>query len=296
MSIAAGTTGAEATALLDPALLARLERVQLATRRRLAGRFTGDHRSRRHGTSLDFADQREYTPGDDVRLIDEHLYARLDLLAVKLYEAEEDLHVRLLVDTSASMAGAKARTAARLAGALGFVSLVRRDTVSVHTAPLSRQAPRFVGRAAAPRMLEHLAGLGVAGQTGLADAVADLLDRSQPPGLTVLLSDLLTPDWDVAVRRLPVRGEVVVVHVLDPVDLRPDLVGDVDLVDAETGARVAVSLDPDALDRYEVVARAWVDEVAGRCRSAGASYLRVESDADVGDLLLRSWRDAGVLR
>ena len=91
-------------ALLEPALLARLEAMQLVTRRRLAGSLAGEHRSTRHGSSLDFADQREYHPGDDFRRIDYHVLARLDQLLIRLYEADDDLLVRLVVDTSASMA------------------------------------------------------------------------------------------------------------------------------------------------------------------------------------------------
>src|SRR5215468_300381 len=103
--------------------MARLERLQLGTRRRLSGQFAGEHRSRRHGTSLDFADYREYHPGDDFRRIDYHLWARLDVLLLKLFEADDDLTLRLLVDTSASMAGPKLQQARRVAAALGFVSL-----------------------------------------------------------------------------------------------------------------------------------------------------------------------------
>ena len=139
--------------LLDPRLLARLEALQLGTRRRLAGHFAGEHRSTRRGSSPDFADYRQYHPGDDFRRIDYFLYARLDVLLLKLYEAEDDLHLRLLVDTSASMAtGGKLDMARRVAAALGFVALTRRDPVSVHTFPLQRAAPRFAGRAAVPAL------------------------------------------------------------------------------------------------------------------------------------------------
>ena len=122
--------------LVAPELLAQLARLQLATRRPLAGLAPGTHRSPKRGSSLDFADYREYHPGDDFRRIDYNLYARLDTLLVKLFDAEEDLAVRLLVDTSASMAhGGKLRWAVEAAAALGFVGLVRRDVVSVATVP-----------------------------------------------------------------------------------------------------------------------------------------------------------------
>lgn len=285
-------------ALVDPRLLGRLEALQIATRRRLAGRLSGNHRSTRHGTSVDFADYRQYHPGDDFRRIDYDLLARLDVTLLKLFEAEDDLSVRLLVDTSGSMAaGGKLVQAARVAAALGFVALVRRDAVSVHTFPAAGTPPRFVGRSAAPALFSHLGGLRAQGRTDVAAAAAALLARRGPPGLTVLVSDLLTPQWEIALQRLPARGgDVVVVHVLAGSDLHPDLEGDLELVDAEGAGRVPVSLGPDVVAAYERTARAWADGVADRCHRGGIGYVRVLADDDLEEVLLAGWRRAGVLR
>jgi uncharacterized protein (DUF58 family) len=331
--------------LLEPALLARLEALQLGTRRPLAGFMSGEHRSRRHGTSLDFADYREYHPGDDFRRIDYHLYARLDVLLLKLYEAEEDLHLRLLVDTSASMGSSdKLETAARVAAALGFVALTRRDPVSVHTFPLDRPAPRFLGRGAVPTFFQHLESLSATGTTDFAAAVSHLLARPGPPGLTVVLSDLLTPEWEPALSRLPARGsDVVIIHVLSPGEIdpmlstpdgimnganpskndglspqpapesarrrrfrpggqrsqprsRPFATGDIELVDRETGARLAVSVTSEAMARYRQVADAWLERVEQRCRQVGATYVRIMTDESLEATLLTAWRRQGVLR
>lgn len=281
--------------LLDPRLLGRLEALQVGTRRRLAGRLSGNHRSVRHGSSLDFADYRQYHPGDDYRRIDYHLLARLDVVLLKLFEAEDDLSVRLLVDASGSMAtGGKLRW---LAAALGFVALVRRDPVTVHTFPAARPSPRFNGRAAAPALFAHLGSLTAGGETNVAAAAAHLLARRGPPGLTALVSDLMTPEWETALERLPARGgDVVVVHVLATEDLRPSLTGDVELVDAEGGRRVAVTLGTDAVAAYEQVVTAWADGVADRCHRAGLGYVRVLADEDLADVLFAGWRAAGVVR
>ena len=284
--------------LLPPRLLARLETLQLATRRRLAGQLAGEHRSPRHGSSLDFADYRTYHPGDDFRRIDYHLYARLDTLLLKLYEAEDEVRLRLLIDTSASMGrGGKLAQAARVAGALGFVALVRRDPVTLHTFPFEGGAPRFAGRGAAPMLFRHLQALESSGTTPFAAAASHLLARPGPAGLTVVCSDLLTPDWETGLSRLPARGsEVVVVHVLAPEDLKPDFVGDLELVDAESGGRVSVSCSADTLADYTRAAEAWADNVAARTRAAGAAYVRIGSNDDLEPLLLGGWREAGVLR
>lgn len=287
--------------LLSPWFLDQLERLQLATRRPLAGRSSGNHRSRRHGTSLDFADYREYHPGDDFRRIDYHLLARLDVLALKLFEADDDLQVRLVVDTSQSMAsGGKLTQAARMAAALGFVSLVRRDAVSLHTlstSGLGRPAPRFTGRHAAGQLFAQLAALEPSGPTPFVPVVSDLLSRPGPRGLTIVLSDLLTPEWDEAISRLPARGgDVVIVHILDASELQPTHAGDFDLVDAETGARVAVSLSEQTRDEYRELVTNWLDDVARRCRSVDAAYFLISSDDDIESILLAAWRNEGLLR
>jgi uncharacterized protein (DUF58 family) len=284
--------------LLDARLLARLEALQLGTRRRLAGQFAGEHRSPRRGASPDFADYRQYHPGDDFRRIDYFLYARLDILVLKLFEAEDDLHVRLLVDTSASMASdGKLDAARRVAAALGFVALIRRDTVSVHTFQPRPAAPRFAGRGRVPALFDHLGGLEAGGPTPFAAAASHLLARPGPAGLTVVISDLLTPDWRGAITRLPARGaEVVVVHVLAPSELRPALAGDVELIDRETGQRVAVSLAPETLRRYETSVEGWLEDVEARCRQVGAGYVRFLTTDDLEATLLDSWQRAGLLR
>lgn len=287
-------------ALLTPRFLGRLERLQLATRRPLSGRLSGEHRSRRHGTSLDFADYREYHPGDDFRRIDYHLLARLDVLALKLFEADDDLHVRLLIDTSASMqSGGKLLQAQRLAAALGFVALVRRDTVSVHTISVdgSQDAPRFVGRNAAAALFDHIGSLESAGTTPFVPTVRALLARPGPQGLTIVLSDLLTPEWDAAITRLPaLGGDVLIVHVLDAEELNPTAAGDLDLVDSETGKRVAVSLSEQTRHEYRAIVSRWLDDVALQCRSVDAGYILVLADEDIEPLLLTTWRENGLLR
>lgn len=287
-------TGAD---LIPPVLLARLERLQLVTRRRLAGGLAGEHRSPRHGSSLDFADFRDYYPGDDLRRLDLNALARLDRLLITLFDAEDELTLRLLVDTSGSMAGAKLRRATELAAAVGFTALIRRDVVSVHTFPTSRPGPRFRGRVASGPLFDHLAALEAEGDTPFAQAADRVLAQPGPPGLTVVFSDLLTADWDEGIRRLPARqGELAVVHVLDPTDLDPGLSGDLELVDSETGARIEVSLSSTVLEDYRRLVRRWVDDVAGQVRAAGGSYLQVLTSDELERVLFVGARDAGVVR
>ena len=285
-------------ALLSAAMMGRLERLQLSTRRPLAGYLAGVHRSPRHGSSLDFADYRSYHPGDDFRLIDYHLLARLNVLLIKLFEADDELNLRVLIDTSASMGSeGKLTHAKKLAAAVGFVALVRRDTVNVYTFPTHRPAPRFASRYATAQMFRYLEELTATGPTTIAQAARYQLSQPGKPGLTVLISDLLTPDWDHGISRLLARGsDLVVVHVLSQSELEPDFYGDIEIIDRETKERMPVSLSPDTYKEYHRSFIAWVDTVASRCRHLGAAYTRTLAGDDIEFLLLSGWRREGIFR
>jgi uncharacterized protein (DUF58 family) len=284
--------------LLPHDLLAQLEQLQLVTRRRLAGRFAGEHRSPNFGSSLDFADYREYHPGDDYRRIDYPVYARTGQLFLRLFEAEDDVTIRILLDRSASMGfHGKLQQAIRLAAATGFVALTRRDPVTLHLEPATAPAQRFSGRDAVSPLFRALSAVTAAGSTDLDRVTGDLLGVPGPRGVTVVISDLLTPSWDAALDRLAgAGGDTVVLHVLAEAEVHPDLTGDLDVVDAETGEQVAVSMAVDARHDYEALVEQWLTRCAARCTSRGATYQRVLASDDVGEVLLRGWRERGVVR
>ena len=283
--------------LLSPALMARLESLQVNSRRRLLGRFGGEHVSKRYGNAIDFADFREYHPGDDFRRIDYHVLARLDQILIKLFEADDEVTLRLLIDTSASMeVGGKLEQAKRLAAALGFVALTAHDAVSVHTFPATGPAPRFAGRAGIPSLLTHLEALQAIGPTPFAEAAGHLLSQSGLPGITVVLSDLLTPQWRTLMQLRSSGSDVMVIHVLCQEDLDPGYTGDVELVDREVGDRLTVSVTEDVASSYRARVGLWKEDVMRATRGSGALYVAVDADDDVEDMLLTTWREAGVLR
>src|SRR5688500_6428273 len=147
--------------LLSPDLLAQLERLELARRNTFRGRMKGERRSKRKGQRVEFADFRNYVPGDDLRLLDWNLYARLDKLIVKLFLEEEDLHFYTLIDASMSMDfgdPTKLHYAKQLAASLAFIGLVRADRVRIETLGQSagNRGPTLRGRASVWRMLEHV--------------------------------------------------------------------------------------------------------------------------------------------
>ncbi len=285
--------------LLDPDFIARLERLRLLARRRFAGTAGGARRSTRRGASVEFADHRAYAPGDDIRRIDWNAYARLEELVLRLYVAEEDLTVHLLVDRSASMGfgePSKLEVAKRLAAALSYVSLAGSERVAV--VPFGDRADRPLpptrGKRRVGHVLRFLDGIQATGETDLAQAVDQFLARRPRPGLVVLLADLLDPGgWTRPLDRLLAeKHEPVLFHVLAAEELDPPSGGDFAFVDSERGTRVEVSLDARARRAYLARLGSFLEEVEGYARKRGISYVRVSGD-DALEQALMSYLRAG---
>jgi uncharacterized protein (DUF58 family) len=291
--------------LFEPSFVRALEALTLAGRRTPSGRAAGQWRSRASGSSVEFSDYRTYAPGDEYRRIDWNAYARLERLFVRLYRAEEDLGLTLVLDTSASMdwgRPSKARLAAQLAGALAFIALQSGDRVELATcrdAAVSERLPGLRGEAsawAAWRMLERLSCGGATNLNAGLSACARYLRGS---GMTVILSDLFSPEGyqqgiDALLGR---RQDVLLVHVLAPDELSPpaDLVGEWRLVDTEPAAPVEASISPSVLRAYRRLLGAFTAEVGDFCRRRGVTYLQLRSDTNVAEVVLRTFRRIGVV-
>src|SRR6187551_1763332 len=149
--------------LLSPQLLAQLERLELVSRKIFRGRMKGERKSKRKGQSVEFADFRQYVPGNDLRFIDWNLFARLERLYLKLFLEEEDLHFYALIDSSSSMEfgePTKLWYAKQLAASLGFIGLCRADRVKIETLGTKSRKPGSTlrGRSSLWRMQEYLEG------------------------------------------------------------------------------------------------------------------------------------------
>jgi uncharacterized protein (DUF58 family) len=287
--------------LLTPELRARLERLALADRRRLRGLWAGRHRSVRLGESLDFADYREYNPGDDFRRIDYNLWARLGVVLIRLFEAEDEMPLQIVVDTSASMDfGSKFETARTMAAVVAFLGLASGERVRLVTVPApgrtALQGPwaRHVG--SWPRLEQWLEALEPEGGTDLPAAARLMAAPGAHRGPVVLVSDLLADGWQSAIDLMGTRGGGVVLHVVAPEELDPDLTGDLSLRDAETKEEVAVSISGDAADRYRERIRRFLAEAAGRARRAGMDYVLVTAQPGAVDDALRGLVATGLVR
>lgn len=287
------------SSLLDPAFLRRLARLAVVARRRFAGASAGARRSTRRGSSAELADHRAYSPGDDVRRIDWNAYARLEELVLRLYVAEEDLSVYLLVDTSASLglgAPPKIDAAKRIAAGLGYVALAGSDRVSVWPfgdgAKVAMAPTR--GKKQVARLLGALDGLSADGETDLARSVDTFLARRPRPGLVMVVSDFLDPSGYARPldRLIAEKHEPVLFHVVDPEELDPVAGGDLLLVDSERGHELEVTLDERALRAYRARVQAFLAELESYAKKRGLFYGRVTTGVDFEEVLLGYLRAA----
>ena len=292
-----------ASTLLSPELLARLEQMELVSRKVFRGRMKGERRSRRKGQSVEFADFRNYVPGDDLRFIDWNTYARLDRLFLKLFLEEEDLHFYALLDTSRSMdfgEPTKFFYGKQIAAALGFIGLVRGDRVKIETfgARTAKAAPAFRGRRSLWRMLEYLDELEPGEAVPLAEATKSFCLRNSGKGIVVLVTDLMDKQgYEPALRYLLAREmDVYVVHVLSVEEMAPDLAGDLRLVDCEDGDEAEITVNAPVLKRYERTLSAFVDSAREFCTRRGILYVLARGDVPVQDLVTGYLRRRGLVR
>lgn len=291
------------TPILTPEFLAQLERLELVSRKIFRGRLKGERRSKRKGQSVEFADYRNYVPGDDLRFIDWNIYARLDRLFLKMFLEEEDLHFYTLLDTSGSMGfgdPTKLEYGKRVAAALGFVGLINSDRVRIETlAQAAREpGPVFRGRASLWRMLAYLESFEPNGPTTLKEGIKNFCLRNRGKGIVVVITDLMDKQgYEDAFRYLVAQQmDVYVVHVLAAEELKPELRGDLQLVDCEDEDRAEVTVSAPLLKRYEQTLNAFIGGAKDFCARRGMNYLLASNELPFDQLVTSYLRKRGLVR
>jgi len=313
-------------ALLTPELLRQLEQFQLLAARRAKSSAKGERRSRARGQSVEFADHRNYVPGDDFRYLDWNLYGRLDRLFLKLYEEERELPVRIFLDASESMTFGEPRKfdfARQVAAAIGYVALCGFDRVSVNIFPsgeretpsaseVPRPAPRTPrseqtalanslrrvrGKKSSLQFMRNVSRLRAGGAANFNESVRRGALEARQAGLAVVLSDFLDPaGYETGLTTLIGRGfQVDVVQILAPEELEPKTFGDLRLVDAESGDEREVTFGRFRLKRYQQTVQNFCGRLREYCTTRGMNYFLAPSNTDLSVLLLKQLRQAEVL-
>jgi uncharacterized protein (DUF58 family) len=293
------------TGMFEEPFLRKLERIAILSKRAMAGQLQGERRSPKRGQSVEFADFRPYSVGDDFRRIDWNAYARLERFFIKLFVEEEDLTVHMLVDTSQSMDWGqpnKFTYALRSAGALGYIALHGLDRITITALGNTKPgidnyfSPRR-GKQNAFALFSFLQGLVAGGGAQLGHSLQAYAASATRPGPLLLLSDLMDDGWAEGLNALASRGfDVSVVHVLSPDEVNPDLTGDLKLIDSETKAELEITGEFDLVERYRKGLTDWRDELRRFCGARRMQYAPIETSLPIEELLFARLRKHGILR
>ena len=301
--MATAKTTRKLTDLLDPKFMARLDSLDVLSRKILQGKLQGERRSKRRGQSVEFADHRPYVVGDDLRFVDWNIYGRLEQLFLKLFLEEQDLTVHILADVSASMGlgePSKALFAKRLAAALGYVSLVNsnRLTISLFSDGVRTQLPHMRGRSYLPQMAEMLLATECEGFSNFEKACQDTVMGRIGSGITIVISDFLFKEgYESALRRLiGAKYDLYAIQVLSPQEISPELGGDLKLLDVEDADTAEVTVSAALIKYYKKNLAAYCQELNDFCVRRGAVYVRANSADSVEALVLNYLRRVRLLR
>jgi uncharacterized protein (DUF58 family) len=298
----------DATLIFDSAFLSKLEQLYLLSHKLFRGEHRAERKSRQIGSSLEFADYRNYSLGDDLRSIDWNIYGRLDRLFIKLFEQEQDLHISFLVDASASMRwkpdatrDSKFDQARRIAASLAYVGLANLDRVNIHYfgASLDRDLGLSRGRSQFHKVLEFLRRAPeLEGTTQLLPSFRAFAQRMKRRGLVFVISDLFDPagcEEALALLRYH-QFDVHVIQVLDPAELDPDSGGDLRLLESETGTALEVTATDNLRRRYRDEIARFLNGIAETCARRGIGYAQASTAVSFEDLVLRVLRDGRIMK
>jgi len=289
--------------LFDDEFQRKLETLALVSRRIFAGRMRAERRTKKRGSGIEFADYRDYVPGDDFRYVDWNIFQRFSRLLVRLYEEEEDLSIYFIVDCSTSMGfagGKKFDQARRLCAALAYVGLANLDRVTIVGVAdeVVARMPTTRGKGRIFTVFSFLNLLQPNGTTELRDSLRTFVAQHKRRGLAVLISDLYDPagfEGGINVLRYN-KFEPYVLHIVDQRDAHPTLKGDVRIYDCETGEEREITVTKKLLDRMAGAWSEYREQIEAFCTRNQVPYFAADVAEPFDELVLRVFRRGGFLR
>lgn len=287
---------------LDSKFLRKLEHLMLMAKGVYSGELMGGRRSKRRGSGIEFTDHKAYSPGDDLRYLDWNVLGRLDELFLKTFEMEEDLYVYLLIDSSQSMdygEPSKTEVAKVVAACLAYIGLAKQDVVklSFFSDSLVAGSDHFKGRERIFRVFDFLNEHDTRGGTDFDDALSSFVRYNRRHGIAIIISDFLAPAGiEEGIKTLiHNRFAIYGLHVVDPTEENPELVGDLNLVDSETEEVLPLSVRRSTIETYREFFRKHCAHVRHFLNSYNGHYIKVPTTTGLEDLILKVFRREGLL-
>ncbi len=291
--------------LFDPEFIKKMEYLYLISKKLFRGKSRSERRSRKIGSGIEFADYREYVPGDDLRHIDWNLYARLEKLFLRLFEEEEDLYIYLILDSSRSMWSDRSEETKllygkKVAASLAYIALNNLDRVGVLSVGegIYSQLPPSRGKKNIFKVLRFLDELPSGDKTDLRRSIREFVHGSRRRGIAVLISDFYDLNGYLEALKLLryYKFEVYAVQLYDRRELEGTFRGDVELIDAETGEKLSVTLSPALWREYRRAHEKFSKELENFCLEREISLFKVPIQTPFEELILNIFRRGGFLR
>lgn len=294
---------AEVSTLFDEEFLKKLEYLKLVANRMLPGQLRGEHRARKKGTGVEFADYRPYVSGDDTKDVDWKAYLRLDKLILRIFDEEADLPIYLFVDSSLSMKfgdPSKFDYARKVAAALGYIGLLNLDRVSVigYGNGVSSQIASKRGRNQIWRIFKFLERMETSGETSLERAFKSFFGTKKRRGLVVVASDFMDPaGYEPAFDFIRLfRHDVFNVHILTPEELKPVFPDEAMLVDSESGTSQRLRMSPTLINAYEAEMAKLRTGIEDYCSRYGWGYVQTQTPIPFEDLIIQIFKQDRFIR
>jgi len=260
----------------------------------MLGNVSGRHRSPIRGSSLEFSEYRKYVPGDDTRRLDWRAYGRSDRYYIKEFEADTNLRLCLVVDTSGSMnfgedGTTKLDYARRLAGTLAYLAANQGDAVGLYCAAKSfaKEIPPKRNAAHLRNILDELADMRAEGETGLAAALHEAAEKVRQRALIVIISDLFVPPAELrsCFQHLRFRKhDVAVFHLLEQSEIDFSFDRPMRFLDLE--GNVSILADPSVISRqYHKALEIYLSDLKDVIRDAAVDFHRVQIHENYDDVL-----------
>ncbi len=289
---------------IDEEFLQQIETLQTLIKNNVAGLFGGNHQTKSYGSSCEFSDYRDYMAGDDITKIDWNAYARFDKLYLKLYADERQMHTRIYIDASRSMAygkGVKHVQALRLAAALAYLSINAMDKVSIYAIrdkKCEEIVTNLLGKDAFVSSIAKLNDVVFDGDSYISESILPTT-VGYGDGMSVIISDFLTDNnFEDAIDYLTAKKrDILCMQILSKEELHPQVRGKMHFFDSEKASKsYRKNITKDIVNAYKLALEYVTQRISGYCASRGAEYMLIPSEESVYKIFFERLTNMGVLK